>query len=110
LVGLCDNRYELPARILIDQLLQDVVGGEPFAEGQAAFRALTEVLGLRLAAPEAEALSMAPFVELLLDVRLELRKAKQWAMADKIRDDLKALGVLIEDTPQGSQWRIGNGA
>jgi cysteinyl-tRNA synthetase len=86
------------------------VGGEPFAEAQAAFRALTEVLGLRLAAPEAEALSMAPFVELLLDVRLDLRKAKQWALADKIREDLKALGVLIEDTPQGSQWRIGNGA
>jgi cysteinyl-tRNA synthetase len=86
------------------------VGGEPFAEAQAAFRALTEVLGLRLAAPEAEALSMAPFVELLLDVRLELRKAKQWALADKIREDLNALGVLIEDTPQGSQWRIGNGA
>jgi cysteinyl-tRNA synthetase len=43
-------------------------------------------------------------------VRLELRKARQWALADRIRDDLKALGILVEDTPQGSQWRIGNGA
>ncbi len=87
------------------------VSGAPFADAQGMFRKLTGVLGLRLAAPEADTgLPVAPFVELLLDVRLELRKAKQWALADKIRDDLKALGVLIEDTPQGSQWRIaGNG-
>ena len=87
------------------------VGGAPFDEAQETFRKLTGVLGLQLAAAEADAgLSVAPFVEMLLDVRLELRKAKQWALADKIRDDLKNLGVLIEDTPQGSQWRIaGNG-
>jgi cysteinyl-tRNA synthetase len=86
------------------------VGRTPFEEAQGALRSLTDVLGLRLSAPEAEALSVAPFVELLLDVRLELRKAKQWALADKIRDDLKALGVLVEDTAQGSQWRIDSGA
>jgi cysteinyl-tRNA synthetase len=84
------------------------VSGAPFAAAQATFRSLTDVLGLRLATPQAEGLSIAPFVELLLSVRLDLRKAKQWALADKIRDDLKALGVIIEDTPQGSQWRISN--
>ncbi|PKO22514.1 MAG: cysteine--tRNA ligase [Chloroflexi bacterium HGW-Chloroflexi-1] len=50
--------------------------------------------------------SIAPFVELLLTVRLELRKAQQWALADKIRDELKVLGVVVKDTAQGSSWRM----
>ena len=83
------------------------VGGEPFAEAQAAFRLLIEVLGLRLEAPKSEGQSIAPFVELLLTVRQDLRKVKQWALSDKIRDELNALGVVVEDTPQGSTWRQG---
>jgi cysteinyl-tRNA synthetase len=86
------------------------VGGAPYDVAQTTFRTLADALGLRLAAPQAEGLSIAPFVELLLSVRLDLRKAKQWALADKIRDDLKTLGVVIEDTPQGSQWRIASGS
>ena len=35
-----------------------------------------------------------------------LRKAKQWALADKIRDELGNLGVTVEDTAQGSTWRM----
>ncbi len=51
--------------------------------------------------------SIAPFVDLLLTVRQDLRKAKQWALSDKIRDELKALGVIVEDSAQGSTWRLG---
>jgi cysteinyl-tRNA synthetase len=40
-------------------------------------------------------------------VRQDLRKAKQWALSDKIRDELKALGVVVEDSAQGSTWRLG---
>ncbi len=82
------------------------VGGEPFADAQGVFRTLTGVLGLRLAGPEAGGQSIAPFVELLLEVRQDLRKAKQWALSDKIRDGLKALGVVVEDGAQGSTWRL----
>ncbi len=82
------------------------VGGEPFADAQGVFRSLTGVLGLRLAGPEAGGQSIAPFVELLLEVRQDLRKAKQWALSDKIRDELKALGVVVEDSAQGSTWRL----
>jgi cysteinyl-tRNA synthetase len=83
------------------------VGGQPFAAAQAAFRALADVLGLQLVAPQAESQPIAPFVDLLLAVRGDLRKAKQWALADRIRDGLKALGVIVEDGPQGSTWRLG---
>ena len=83
------------------------VGGEPFADAQAALRSLTDVLGLRLKVAKTDNQSIAPFVELLLAVRQDLRKAKLWALSDKIRDDLKALGVIVEDSAQGSTWRLG---
>ena len=81
--------------------------GDPFAAAQAAFRSLTDVLGLRSPPPRTEGQSIAPFVDLLLTVRQDLRKAKQWALSDKIRDELKALGVIVEDSAQGSTWRLG---
>jgi cysteinyl-tRNA synthetase len=82
------------------------VGGQPFADAQATFRVLIDVLGLRLETAGVEGQSIAQFVELLLSIRQDLRKAKQWALADKIRDELKVLGVLVEDTAQGSTWRM----
>jgi cysteinyl-tRNA synthetase len=82
------------------------MGGQPFADAQATFRSLTDVLGLRLETVKVEGQSIAPFVELLLSIRQDLRKAKQSALADKIRDELKALGVSVEDTAQGSTWRM----
>jgi len=46
-----------------------------------------------------------PFINLLVEIRSDLRAAKQWALADKIRDRLAELGVLLEDTPGGTIWR-----
>jgi len=83
------------------------VGGQSFADAQATFRSLVGVLGLELTTREAAGLSIAPFVELLLSVRQDLRKTKQWALSDRIRDELKALGVVVEDSSQGSTWRPG---
>jgi cysteinyl-tRNA synthetase len=66
------------------------------------------VLGLWLAAPDNEAaIGAAPFIDLLIDVRRELRAAKQYALADKLRADLAALGVTLEDSPQGTSWKLG---
>ena len=83
------------------------VGGEPFATAQATLRELAGVLGLRLA-PQAKAQSqdVAPFVELLIEVRAELRKAKQFALADMVRTRLTDLGVTLEDGPQGTRWKL----
>ncbi len=57
-------------------------------------------------APTAQA-SMAPFVNLLVDLRTQLRAAKQWALADAVRHGLANLGVVIEDTPNGARWKLG---
>jgi len=48
---------------------------------------------------------VGPLVELLLQVRQEARSKKEWAMADRIRDGLKELGIIVEDTPQGARWK-----
>jgi cysteinyl-tRNA synthetase len=42
-------------------------------------------------------------VALLLEARAEARKAKQWDVADGVRNGLTELGLTIEDTPQGSR-------
>ena len=81
------------------------VGGAPFAAAQAALRELTGVLGLRLEAASQGA-EAAPFIDLLVETRSKLRAARQWALADEIRDRLADLGVAVEDSRQGSTWRF----
>ncbi len=45
-------------------------------------------------------------IEELIQKRTEARKNKDWATADKIRDELKARHVVLEDTPQGVKWHL----
>ncbi|HHW43737.1 MAG TPA: cysteine--tRNA ligase, partial [Desulfotomaculum sp.] len=44
-------------------------------------------------------------MDLLLAVRQQARAKKDWATADRIRDGLKELGILLEDTPSGVRWK-----
>jgi len=46
-----------------------------------------------------------PEIDALVAARTEAKKAKNFAEADRIRDELKARGIEIIDTPQGSKWR-----
>ena len=78
--------------------------GRPIDDAQRALLELADVLGLTLTEPEA-ALGAAPFIDLLIEVRNELRRAKQYELADRIRARLGELGIALEDTPQGTQWR-----
>ncbi|NJN65653.1 MAG: cysteine--tRNA ligase [Chloroflexaceae bacterium] len=80
------------------------VGGVPFQEAQATLQELAGVVGLRLQEPQRNQ-EAAPFVDLLLEVRTALRGARQFELADTIRERLDALGVVLEDTPQGTRWR-----
>jgi len=40
----------------------------------------------------------------LIKKREELRKQKRWAEADRIREELKKRGILLRDTPEGTEW------
>ncbi|MDF2758386.1 MAG: cysS [Thermomicrobiales bacterium] len=82
--------------------------GEPVEAIEPARVTLVElagVLGLDLEAdahtPTADA---APFIDLLLRVREELRQRREWALSDLIRDELGKLEVVVEDTPAGATW------
>jgi cysteinyl-tRNA synthetase len=48
---------------------------------------------------------LAAEIEQLIEMRQQARKDKDWALSDKIRDDLKARGIVLEDTPQGVRWK-----
>ena len=74
---------------------------------QDTLRTLARVLGLRLSEKKAGTGGADPFVALLVEIRTQMRKQKQWAMSDLIRDRLKDLGVAIEDNKDGTSWRWG---
>ena len=60
---------------------------------------------LRKKEAEEAAVSADPEIDALVDARTAAKKAKNFAEADRIRDELKAMGVEIIDTPQGTKWR-----
>ena len=67
-----------------------------------AFDELMNVLGLLYERKEEK--SLDDEIEELINARNEARKNKNWAEADRIRDELKAQGIVLEDTPQGVKW------
>lgn len=67
----------------------------------AVFDELCDVLGLLYNRKEN---TLSSDIEALIEKRQEARKNKDWATADKIRDELKAQGIILKDTPQGVTW------
>lgn len=81
--------------------------GDEIATAQATLLELAGVLGLALDESEGDAVAVGPFIELLIEVRRDLRAAKQFQIADQIRSRLTDLGVTLEDSPAGTTWRMG---
>jgi cysteinyl-tRNA synthetase len=81
--------------------------GANISKAQDTLRELAGVLGLTLEDPQTDGAEAAPFIQTLVDVRAELRSARQFQLADNIRDRLTELGVTLEDSPEGTTWRLG---
>ena len=78
------------------------------ADLAATIRALLAHLGAGLDADAASSRGsdeLPRLVEMAIAWRKEARAAKQYALSDRIRDDLKAAGIILEDRPQGTTWR-----
>ena len=60
---------------------------------------------LRKKQEEEKNASADPEIDAMIEARTAAKKAKNWAEADRIRDELKARGIEIIDTPQGTQWK-----
>ncbi|MBU5485010.1 cysteine--tRNA ligase [Clostridium sp. MSJ-11] len=65
-------------------------------------RELGEPLGI---AQKTTKLDLEKDIEDLVNKRQQARKDKNWALADEIRDELKNMGIVLEDTPQGVRWK-----
>ena len=89
----------------INQARSEQATDEELAPAQNLFKELTNVLGLELKSPELSSTGSDAFVDLLIALRKELREQKLYALSDHVRDELAKLGVIIEDTPQGTAWR-----
>jgi len=74
------------------------------AEGQKLLQELMKVLGLQIERTDVSS-QAEPFIQLLINLRREMRQQKLWPLADKIRTDLAELGVLLEDSKDGTTWR-----
>jgi len=88
----------------------DTMQSDERDRGRAALRAMVAELG-ELAATGARdpAGVVGPYVELALTLRDSARRERRFADADAVRDGLVALGVEINDTPEGSAWRLPDG-
>lgn len=81
--------------------------GGSVASGQQSLREMAAILGLSLNEDHDSALKdVYPFVDILVDTRSRLRSERNWDLADQIRSQLEALGVVIEDTANGTLWRF----
>ncbi len=77
------------------------VSGEALKTAADKIRELTGVLGIELFGAEEEAIPAE--IEELVNARTEAKKAKNFAEADRIRDELKEKGYIVKDTPNGPQ-------
>ena len=89
---------------LAHELNRAAADGRPAGAALALLRELGGVLGLRFEARQKGA-EATPFIDLLVDVRLRLREAKQYELADQVRDSLQEQGVVLEDGRDGTSWR-----
>ena len=90
---------------VINQARADGATDAELNSAQTLLAELTGVLGLELEKNRGGENASDEFIDLLVEVRTEIRTQKLWQLSDKIRDRLAELGVIIEDSKEGTSWR-----
>jgi cysteinyl-tRNA synthetase len=88
------------------RVLRELERDESVAPGAKfeSFLHLDQVLALDLSTDVGKVPVLPPEAGELLEARARAREAKDWKEADRLRDELAALGVRVSDTPEGQTW------
>ena len=71
------------------------------------FDTYIDILGLQTEQSSSKYLdSYKKAVDLLLSLRLEAKQSKNWALSDRIRDELASYGFVVKDTKEGFEWSL----
>ncbi len=111
-VDFSDGKSAAFAPSVLEALCDDLNTPKAIAELHALHKADVGALGPTLRAlgferrPESVRKVDTAKVEQLIAVRLDARKAKNWAESDRIRDELAAMGVVVKDSKDGTTWEV----
>ncbi|PKN97238.1 MAG: cysteine--tRNA ligase [Chloroflexi bacterium HGW-Chloroflexi-4] len=97
--GALSHLFELVR--VINQTRADNATNEQLSPAQALLLKLTSALGLSIEKETVKNQAVDGFVDLLIEIRKDLRANKMWALSDKVRDQLAGLGVIRKD---GTSW------
>jgi cysteinyl-tRNA synthetase len=116
--GAIGDLFELLRRLnkfVDDEKLEKPEGRSPqkvasLKRGTSVLRELSAILGLFRQPQEEKAGGddqlVGKLMALMIDLRAEARKKKDFATADRIRNGLKELGIVLEDRPGGTEWSV----
>jgi cysteinyl-tRNA synthetase len=100
--GAMGNLFDLVR--VINQVRAEGATSEILAPAQNTINELCGVFGLVLEKETSDDQSAAPFIDYLIELRAEMRKQKLFAFSDQIRDRLTSLGIVLEDSKDGTTW------
>ena len=90
---------------VINQAKANGIDDAGLKTAQEVLLELSATLGLQIGQTDVESGEASALVDLLLEVRNELRSRKVWDLSDLIRDRLIDLNVILEDSKEGTTWR-----
>ncbi|MBX3031018.1 MAG: cysteine--tRNA ligase [Chloroflexi bacterium] len=114
--ALDDDLSIAPALAAVFDLVRDLnrrIGDRSLSSDDARraaeeLRDIDQVLAV-MSPDDGPAREVSGLVMTLLEERVAARAARDWARSDALRDDLAALGILVEDTRDGQRWRVQEG-
>lgn len=107
IAAIFDLCREINSFVNNDKLVPGALMAEPLREVINIFNEFDQVLGMiRPFEKDNQDDGMVDkLMQIIIDIRQDARKNKNWATADAIRDKLKEIGLVIEDTPHGVRWK-----
>ena len=101
----CENCYRPLFELVreVHKLTATDVSRKAVAYGKEKLLGMTDVLGLLMKKED----GLPADVQALVDERAQARKEKNWKRSDELRDQIKAMGYILEDTAAGQKVRKG---